>query len=357
MNNKKTMFVTEPDTGTLSDDSTKKYFSLIGIGLFCAVVAQNLLSLASSYGIIPLLAKYLPELWASPLFKSLYSNIFSLFTIYCVAMPVFLLATRYLPRIKPEKKRMKPSHFIGGFCICWLGMGIGSYISNIVIILFEQTLKITTTNPVQESIDADSLWITLLFVCILAPIFEELFFRKVLCDRLLPLGEGYAVFISAAAFGLMHQNFYQFAYAFLIGVVFGFIYVKTGKIAYTIIYHSMANVIGSVIAPWVLSLVDMEQLLEITEAGPDALAGYDPAMLWDILKGCLAVITYSSLSSITSIVGAILFLMASRKKKFTFEKGILPPPSNHRISNIFCNVGVAAAITVFAISFVLSLLV
>ena len=53
-------------------------------------------------------------------------------------------------------------------------------------------------------------------------------------------------------FGLFHGNLNQFVYAFVLGLCFGFIYVKTGNIRYTIGLHMLVNFLGSVLGVAIL---------------------------------------------------------------------------------------------------------
>ena len=54
--------------------------------------------------------------------------------------------------------------------------------------------------------------------------------------------------LSGVLFGLSHGNFYQFFYAFGLGVVFAYVYINTGKLRYTIIFHAIINFLGSIVA-------------------------------------------------------------------------------------------------------------
>ncbi len=355
MTNKKLLTI-EPETGCLSEENTKRYFSILGFGIFGAVLVQNLVSLLFQFVISPQLIKILPALAENQIFLSLYSNIASIVIIYCTAMPTFMLITSKLPRIRPFREKLRPKQWLSGFCVCWFAMMAGNTISTLLLTAIQAFFGITTTNPVEESINADGIWLTILFACIVAPLLEELFFRKIVCDRLLPLGEGYAVFVSAAIFGLMHQNFYQFAYSFLLGAVLGYVYVKTGKLLYTILYHGIINFMGGVVAPFVLKLVDMEKLEQLIEDfNQNNLDGYDMATLGGLLVGELAVLAYSTFSLVIQIIGMIIFIRMVSRKQITLDEGILPPPKKHKLLNVFCNVGVAAAISIFAVVFVLSL--
>ena len=79
-----------------------------------------------------------------------------------------------------------------------------------------------------EVATSSNLWVNLFIMVLCAPVAEELIFRKLLIDRLTQYGEGVAVLFSGLMFGLFHGNLNQFVYAFVLGLCFGFIYVKTG---------------------------------------------------------------------------------------------------------------------------------
>ena len=72
-------------------------------------------------------------------------------------------------------------------------------------------------------------------------IFEELFFRKWILNSSRKYGNLFAVVFSAFLFGIYHMNLSQGIFAFLLGIVFGIIVVKTGTIKYTVILHFLNN--------------------------------------------------------------------------------------------------------------------
>ena len=105
----------------------------------------------------------------------------------------------------------------------------------------------TTTSP---------LWTNLIFVGILAPVMEELFFRKLVIDRLRRYGDLFAMLFSGVIFGLVHGNLYQFFYACAMGVFFGYLYLRTGKLRYTVALHVFINLFGAVYASEMLKALD-----------------------------------------------------------------------------------------------------
>jgi membrane protease YdiL (CAAX protease family) len=89
---------------------------------------------------------------------------------------------------------------------------------------------------------------------ILAPIAEEMFFRGIVLRNIAKVSQRYAIFFSALIFGLMHGNPYQMILGFLIGIVLGYVTVKTGSIIPSIICHMANNIVASI--PDMFSLVD-----------------------------------------------------------------------------------------------------
>ena len=89
---------------------------------------------------------------------------------------------------------------------------------------------------------------------------------EALTERIVKYGELAAVLASGLFFGLFHGNLNQFSYAFLLGLFLGFIYVKTGKLGYTIGLHMAINFIGSSLGTWMLRVTGyMDTMETLTE--------------------------------------------------------------------------------------------
>ena len=97
--------------------------------------------------------------------------------------------------------------------------------------------------------EGTNIWIYSVSAVILAPIVEELFFRKLLISRMERHGEKAAILLSGLIFGIFHGNFSQFFYAFALGIVLGYIYIRTRKIGITIAIHMLVNLLGGVLSP------------------------------------------------------------------------------------------------------------
>lgn len=92
----------------------------------------------------------------------------------------------------------------------------------------------------------DSIWwllLNLIVMALLPAICEELVFRGIIFNGLKDYGKIKAVFFSALLFMLMHGGIEQTVYPFIVGVVLGFIMLKTNNIVYPIITHFFNNAI------------------------------------------------------------------------------------------------------------------
>ena len=271
-----------------------------------------------------------------------------------MALPILLVILSPLPKIKPYAEKLGGKAFLGGLCLCFFAMMLGNSLSNSVIIFIQNLSGQTLTNPVTEMVGQSSIWIDIVFVAILVPILEEVLFRKILCERLLPLGEGYAIVLSAAIFGLSHGNFFQFFYAFFVGLVFGLIYVKTGKLIYTVLYHCILNFSGSIVVTLLSRNIDYDQINEMLPAIENGSA--TPEQLLPLVEQLLPLALFEAVIMGLAIAGAVIFFKATKKKTIQLESGILPPPKKGRVANVMCTVGTAALITVYVILFVLSIM-
>ena len=91
-----------------------------------------------------------------------------------------------------------------------------------------------------------SAWIFFLFVVVLAPVCEELIFRKLLLQPLRGGGDMFAAVASALIFGAYHGNFDQFPYAFVVGLLYGILAVRSSSVLPTLILHFVNNLLVSV---------------------------------------------------------------------------------------------------------------
>ena len=162
----------------------------------------------------------------------------------CFTLPVMLLAGRRLPTERPEKARLTPGRFLALVCISYASMLLG----NLVGMGINSILSPNSVNLIGELATAAGASVEMVIAfAVLAPVFEELVFRKVLVDHVLPFGEWPAILFSGITFGLFHGNLTQFFYATVLGMILAYVYIRWGNILFTIGIHACINFLGGVL--------------------------------------------------------------------------------------------------------------
>lgn len=86
-----------------------------------------------------------------------------------------------------------------------------------------------------------SVVISLVMTLIIAPIGEELIFRGVIFQTLMPYGTGFAVFASSLIFALAHRNPPQMINAFFFGLCLAIGFYKTRSVTVCVLLHLVNN--------------------------------------------------------------------------------------------------------------------
>ena len=83
-------------------------------------------------------------------------------------------------------------------------------------------------------------------IAIMAPLVEELLFRGAIQGYMLRKGMKplHAILIASAIFGIVHMNPIQVPFAFAIGMIFGWLYYRTGSVVPGIVGHFINNSIA-----------------------------------------------------------------------------------------------------------------
>jgi membrane protease YdiL (CAAX protease family) len=190
-------------------------------------------------------AQRFPELLHNEILYWLFSTI----PTYLLAFPGALVTVRTLPAPAAEKPRyLPPRLFLRAWLICFAGLYLSNLVTMLIIGVISRATVTDFINPVQFMAQWPA-WLIVLVGCILAPAMEELLFRREILRRLRPFGEKFAVLSSALLFALAHANPYQFLYAFVAGVCFAYVALRTGSILQTFLLHAMFNGLSAVMIP------------------------------------------------------------------------------------------------------------
>lgn len=294
----------------------KKDFSGLGFRMACSALLIFAIQTAGSY----IVAAIKPE-WTGNMDIMLASTMVPL---YVMGYPLTFLIMRNREKWTTEKHKMTIGQLILAFMMSY-GLMIAGNLIGVMITLGIGVLKGNeVTNPLMSVVTSGNIWISAIYIVLLAPVFEEFLFRKLICDRVAKYGQGTAIVVSGLMFGLFHGNLNQFFYAFFLGSFFAFIYLKTGELKYTIGLHMVINFIGSVLGGLLLQNVDMETPMGL------------------IIFALYALCVYG-----IALAGGVLFLVNRQKMKL--QAGEITIEKGSRFKTVICNVGMIVYCLLFVV--------
>lgn len=323
----------------------RKTFSTLGFGCFAILVIAAVLQIAA--------AMLFPEgvstswgLW-----------VYTFAPLYVAAVPVGLLIFRRVPACsddindenilanenvaadesndtesykKPggsnrEKHTMNPGQLVRAAFIAIFLMYAGNILGNLVAAALSALTSTSAEAAITTYALADSLVLKILFMVILAPLIEEYVFRRQLIDRMSCYGEKLAVVTSALMFGLFHGNFTQFFYAFALGLLFGYIYLKTGKLRYSAGLHMGINFLGSIVPSALLNMLDLSALENLENLETLSFEAIEPLLMQLALYGGYVIVLV-----VSAIVGLVLLCRSWRRVSFAQAELELPKGAKFR---------------------------
>ena len=268
---------------------------------------------------------------------SWYNWIHIIVPTYVAGTVVAFLLCRSKDSTPIEKHKMSVGQFICcvfmNTAICGVGAIIGAIVNMMCLVPFGAE----NTNALAEIMtNSDPFW-RILTVGICAPIFEELILRKFLIDRIHKYGEGIAILVSGLLFGLFHGNFSQVFFAAGLGFFFAYIYLRTGKIWYTIAFHMIINMTSAAISMPIIESLDWEIMDKI--AAMDPMAAETQALTMQVLPGILLLLGLYAVLGIIALVGIVLWIVMC--KKFYLKKSA-EYVETKKMSTAFGNFGMVA---------------
>jgi len=312
------------------------------------------------FGVVVIIAQYIYA-WLLPekYYTESWANFLQIIIpTYCIAFPVLCLLVCKMPKVQIEKKKMGfwkiVLTVIIGSGICGVGMVIGTVVGELITLPFG--VSASDNNSLGNlMMMSDPFW-RILTVGILAPIFEELIFRKLLIDRVIKYGEFCAIMMSGIMFGLFHGNFAQFFFATGLGMLFAFVYARTGKIWYTMLLHMVVNMTTSVITtPLAMKVLEhMEVINKISELStrPNELMAYleNPEVM-QVYGYMMVYACWMMFLAVCALTGVILFFVFL--KKFKLKETPMGVKNGTVFLKSFVNGGMILFILMSAFLFVL----
>lgn len=262
---------------------------------------------------------------------------------YLVGVPLFLLILHKMPVVAQSQSKLGGGNFWALLLMCFPVMFIG----NLIGTFLSGLLSGGTAQNVVETYVFEGGLINLFTAVVLAPLVEEYVFRKQLLDRCSQYGEKTAMVFSALTFGLFHMNLFQFFYAFGMGLIFAYVYLRTRRLRYPVLMHMVINFMGSVVPLWVVSNLDLETLANLN---PQNL---DQETLAAILPGLLIYLAYVVVQLVLVIAGVVIGIVM--RKSFSLQPAPEELPREGRTKTVYANVGFVLYAVVCAAVFLLTL--
>lgn len=215
-------------------------FSLVILTVFTSLWPTAYYLIMSKIGISPQRAQEIITEPATLQFVQI------LFSVIVFTLPFILLVkingkrvSDLVPIKKPNRKTILPYYFMGiGFCAF---ANISTSIASSIFQSFGIDYNVDFGGKPSGVL---GFMLTLISTAIIPALVEEFACRGIMLGVLKDQGDAFAIIVSAIMFGLVHGNFEQIPFAFLVGLVLGFITVKTGSIIIAVAVHFTNNFIS-----------------------------------------------------------------------------------------------------------------
>lgn len=302
----------------------RKQFSAVGFALVFVVGVWYFLTTLIRLAISGLgVSKNLP-MWADLLLGN--------GPLYVAAIPLSLLIFRKLPRVKRKTSTMSVRMFVTVMLASFPISVIGGWIGNLLSALLSNNQANNGIAELVKGLDPFSLF---LFTVVIAPIFEEWLFRRLLIDHVQQYGEKTAILVSAVAFGLFHGNLFQFFYAFGFGLLLAYVYVRTGKLRYTIAMHTTFNFLNGFVGQMVL--------LPMSKSTLNAVDGGTSADIYKVLSSghgmeLVPYVIFVLFTWVCLIAGIVVIII--NRKKLVFHTAPEELPQGTRVKTVLGNPGI-----------------
>lgn len=174
-------------------------------------------------------------------------------TLYSCLIPIVSEITSIILGIKLLGLKFKPlttrDGYSGGTVMKLITLSIGlqtgaAVITSIIGYILESLGLEGPTPDLSATTSFSANAFMYFYACLLGPVLEELLYRGVLLQSMRKYNERFAIFLSAAIFGLMHQNYQQFLLGFMVGIPLAVVTIKYNSLIPSIFAHIFVNTTG-----------------------------------------------------------------------------------------------------------------
>lgn len=149
--------------------------------------------------------------------------------------------------------------FVGLLCV-FLGVQLVTSLLNTVLELILNAMGLSMMAALESSSGMQEGFAMFLYASILAPITEEVLFRGLVQRTLLPYGKKFAILCSAFLFGIFHGNLAQTPFAFMAGLVLGYVAAE-----YNLIWAMVLHMVNNLVIADMLSRLTSSLPMELAD--------------------------------------------------------------------------------------------
>lgn len=243
--------------------------------------------------------------------------------------------------------RHRRLHF--GALLCLVGITLLSMPLLSFLNLFSSLFVPNAAAGLAEQMTGGPGWMNILFLAVIPAFSEEFVFRGVFFHGYRSHGFWKAALMSGLIFGLMHLNFNQFSYGFVLGVIFAAVVEASGSIYASMAIHFLINFQSAQAINALTSLtasgVEEEGMLEISGAFQQTYL-----VTTVIVVGIVAIVT----TALVVVLVKLLAKLCDREDYFAWvlnggEKKALQKRGTSRLIDPFF-IGAAAICILFMVS-------
>ncbi|HHZ14740.1 MAG TPA: CPBP family intramembrane metalloprotease [Candidatus Cloacimonetes bacterium] len=237
-------------------------------------------------------------------FVELALGIIGIVLLYGVGTGLFVRITKDVVK-QPYARKEKSKVSVKTVLLCLLLQCTAFFVMNVLTGI---TAALGVKPPSTDDMQMTGAMVFMLLV--FNPIVEEYVFRHLFATRLLKHGERFYVLASAYCFAVLHgvsMGPIHIVYTFILGLIWGYLTVKSGGIIIAILMHSISNLFNAVI---------VQKLLE---------------------KSVEALAAYSMLIMVLGIIGLIIYLVNRKKVVLDGTSGLI---DKQALKDLFSNRGI-----------------
>ena len=230
-----------------NQDMAKKAYTVVGFAILSFILASNVIGNSLVGGVLANIVAARKHMDLLSVYEdTTFGTAISIISLYVIAFPICALVMKLAnDSCYKVNSHISPNQYLRAIFTCFPVMYALAYLSNN---LAARLSGGEAENPLVSVITSQNI-LAVIMIAFLAPIFEELIFRKFIIDRTRRYGELISILLSSFLFGMLHCNIYQIFYAFALGLILGYVYMRTGNIILTIIIHIILNSSSSIIYP------------------------------------------------------------------------------------------------------------